>query len=226
MTTTAITSESIEMYLKSICELEAIDSPVAISQLAQRQGVSPPSTIEMVKRLAAQELVTHTPYKGVSLTEKGRKRAHTILRRHRLWERFLADTLGLPWEQVHDHACRLEHATAPDVTDTLAEFLGHPKTCPHGNPIPGPDGNLTAAQTVPLSELEIGQRARLAHIAFEEAILLEYLARQNLYPDTTLVLEEVAPYQGPFIVRLEDREETQAIGREIAARLFVEMLPG
>jgi len=224
MATLPVPSESIEMYLKSICELEAIGSPVAISQLAQRQGVSPPSTIEMVKRLAAQDLVTHTPYKGVSLTEKGRRRAHNILRRHRLWERFLTDTLGLPWEQVHDHACRLEHATAPDVTEALDAFLGHPATCPHGNPIPTPDGHLPAVQTVPLGELAIGQRARLAHIVFEEAILLGYLARQNLFPGVVLTLEDVAPYQGPFIVRRDDCTETQAIGREIAARLFVEVL--
>jgi DtxR family Mn-dependent transcriptional regulator len=139
MTMPAMTSESIEMYLKSVCELEIGQSPVAISQLAQRLGVSSPSTIEMVKRLAEQALVTHTPYKGVELTQKGRKRAHNILRRHRLWERFLTDKLGLAWESVHDYACRLEHATAPEVTKALAEFLEHPATCPHGNPIPDLD---------------------------------------------------------------------------------------
>ena len=221
MTTPAMTSESIEMYLKSVCELEIGQSPVAISQLAQRLGVSSPSTIEMVKRLAEQELVTHTPYKGVELTERGRKRAHNILRRHRLWERFLTDKLGLAWESVHDYACRLEHATAHEVTEALAEFLGHPATCPHGNPIPDAEGNIVQKATIPLCELEVGQTACLINIAYEETILLDYLARRGLFPETILTVEEIAPYQGPLMIGIQDR--TEALGREIASRIFVEI---
>jgi DtxR family Mn-dependent transcriptional regulator len=215
-----ITSESIEMYLKSIRELEVGECPVSISHLAQRLGVSSPSTIEMVKRLAEQNLVTHTPYKGVALTQNGRKRALNILRRHRLWERFLTDHLGLPWECVHDYACQLEHATSPEVTNALANFLGHPATCPHGNPIPDAEGKIAEIETVPLSSLEIGQTARLVNIAYEETILLDYLAKRNFFPGVTLAVEDIAPYQGPFIVRLGER--TEALGREIASRIFVE----
>lgn len=221
MSTPAMTSESIEMYLKSICELEIDQSPVAISQLAQRLGVSSPSTIEMVKRLAEQGLATHTPYKGVELTEKGRKRAYNILRRHRLWERFLTDSLGLAWESVHDFACRLEHATAPEVTVALADFLGHPTTCPHGNPIPDSEGKLVQKATTPLCELEVGQTACLVNIAYEETILLDYLARRGFFPGTILTVEEIAPYQGPLMIRIQDRIE--ALGREIASRIFVEI---
>ncbi len=221
MSVSTMTSESIEMYLKSICELETSQSPVAISQLAQRLGVSSPSTIEMVKRLAEQDMVTHTPYKGVELTEKGRNRAHNILRRHRLWERFLTDSLGLAWESVHDFACRLEHATAPEVTNALADFLGHPATCPHGNPIPDLEGNIVQIATIPLCELEVGQTACLVNIAYEETILLEYLVRLGFFPGTMLTVEEIAPYQGPLMIRLQDR--TEALGREIASHIFVEV---
>jgi DtxR family Mn-dependent transcriptional regulator len=221
MTMPAMTSESIEMYLKSVCELEIGQSPVAISQLAQRLGVSSPSTIEMVKRLAEQALVTHTPYKGVELTQKGRKRAHNILRRHRLWERFLTDKLGLAWESVHDYACRLEHATAPEVTKALAEFLEHPATCPHGNPIPDAEGKIVQRATTPLCELEVGQTAGLVNVAYEETILLDYLAKRGFFPGSILTVEDIAPYQGPFIIRIQDR--TEALGREIASRIFVEI---
>jgi DtxR family Mn-dependent transcriptional regulator len=221
MTTPGITSESIEMYLKSISELEIIESPVAISQVAQRLGVSSPSTIEMVKRLAEQGLVTHTPYKGVELTRKGQKRANNILRRHRLWERFLADSLGLAWESVHDFACRLEHATAPEVTEALAEFLGHPSTCPHGNPIPDSAGNVVEEATTALSNLQVGQTAQVIKIAYEETILLDYLAKRAIFPETILTLEDIAPYQGPLTVRFQDR--TEALGREIASRIFVKI---
>ncbi len=222
MSAISITGESTEMYLKSIVELEMLTAPpVAISHLAQRLGVSSPSVLEMVKRLAVQNLVTHTPYKGVSLTERGRRRAMAVLRRHRLWERFLVDALHLPWETVHDYACQLEHATAPAVTDALAAFLGNPTACPHGNPIPDAVGDVQPSVAVPLLELPVGQSARLAHIIYEEAILLEYLARRGLVPGARLMLEDIAPYQGPLMVRVDGSEHPAALGREIAARVFV-----
>lgn len=221
MSTPHVSNESIEMYLKSISELEISEAPVSISRLAQRLGVSSPSAIEMVKRMAEQDLVTHTPYKGAELTNKGRKRAYAILRRHRLWERFLADSLGLAWENVHDYACRLEHATSAEVTNSLAEFLQNPATCPHGNPIPDAQGNMIEQVTIPLSELEIGQTGRLVNIAYEETILLDYLAKRGFYPGTIMTLEDIAPFQGPFMIQIEDR--TEALGREIASRIFVEL---
>ncbi len=221
MNTITVTSESIEMYLKSIAELEALYNPVAISQLAQRLGVSSPSVIDMVKRLAGQELVVHTPYKGVTLTERGRRRAHGVLRRHRLWERFLTDRLDLPWEAVHDYACQLEHATAPDVVMALENFLGHPTRCPHGNPIPDVEGNLSDIETVALINLAIGQTAQLENITYEETILLEYLAQRGFKPGVILTLEDIAPYQGPLMIRVEGHKHPVALGREIASRIFV-----
>jgi len=220
MSTPHVSHESIEMYLKSISELEITESPVSISRLAQRLGISPPSAIEMVKRLAEQNLVTHTPYKGTALTDKGHKRARTILRRHRLWERFLTDKLGLPWEKVHDYACRLEHATAPVVAESLAQFLDYPEVCPHGNPIPDAQGNVAEFNTIALAEMEIGQTARLVSIGYEETILLDYLAKLGFFPGIILTLEDIAPYQGPLMISVEDR--TEALGREIASRIFVE----
>ncbi len=219
MSTAHWNTESIEMYLKSISELEVTESPVSMTRLSQRLGISPPSAIEMVKRLAERDLVTHTPYKGVALTPLGRKRAHIILRRHRLWERFLFDRLGIAWEKVHDYACRLEHATDAEVADALAAFLNHPPDCPHGNPIPDAEGNIPELPALPLTDLEIGQSARLAYIAYEETVLLTYLAQRGFFPGVDLTLDDIAPYQGPLMIKIEDRIE--ALGREIAGRIFV-----
>lgn len=224
MATISFISETVEMYLKSIAELELLTTPVAISQLAQRLGVSSPSVLEMVKRLAEQKLVTHTPYKGVALTAHGHSRALAVLRRHRLWERFLVDTLRLPWEEVHDYACQLEHAAAPAVVDALAQFLGEPNTCPHGNPIPDATGAMPTNAAIPLLAMEVGQSARLTNIIYEESILLEYLARRGLFPGAMLMLEDVAPYQGPLMVRVDGSEHPAALGREIAARVFVQVI--
>jgi len=224
MAAITITNETVEMYLKSIAELEQISTPVPISLLAQRLGVSSPSVLEMVKRLAEQELVTHTPYKGVTLTHKGRTRAMIVLRRHRLWERFLVDSLHLPWEAVHDYACQLEHATAPAVADALARFLEHPTACPHGNPIPTPEGKVSVLEAVPLITMQVGQSARLVKVSYEEAVLLEYLVRRGFTPGATLTLEDVAPYQGPLLVRVDGFDHPAALGREIASRVFVTLL--
>ncbi|MCJ7714989.1 MAG: metal-dependent transcriptional regulator [Anaerolineales bacterium] len=135
-------SESKEMYLKSIFELAEGEEPVAVSLLAKRVGVSPVSAAEMVKRLEESKLIVHTLYKGVALTDTGLQRALIVVRRQRLWGRFLADHLKITWSQIYDISCRLEHATDETVTEALAEFLGNPTTCPHGHPIPDANGTV------------------------------------------------------------------------------------
>jgi DtxR family Mn-dependent transcriptional regulator len=214
-------SESTEMYLKSIFELGEQGEPVPISSIAQRMGVSSVSANEMIKRLAEREMVVHTPYKGVELTHLGKQRAINVVRRHRLWERFLVDHLGIPWADSHDPACRLEHVTTNEVADALDVFLGNPDTCPHGNPIPARDGELETPEATPLSELEIGQVGRVSHIYPEETILLEYLAERQLFPGAAISVEDLAPYNGP-ITLLVDGEEV-ILGREVAAHILIHM---
>ncbi len=212
-------SESAEMYLKTIFELEDGAEPVAISRIAERLGVSAVSANEMIKRLGERDLVIHTPYKGVQLTDSGRRRSLSVVRRHRLWERFLVDHLHIPWDQSHDLACQLEHATAEAVTEGLSDFLGGPTTCPHGNAIPAVDGTLDEPQTRPLSEMEVGQRGTVVRIYREETPLLKYLADHGIYPGLVLEVEDIAPYNGPLTIRLDGA--TIVLGREIAARVLV-----
>src|SRR5690554_1662184 len=110
-------SESTEMYIKTIFELDGGDEQVAISRIAERLGVSTVSATEMMKRLAERDLLVHTPYKGVQLTATGRRRALHVVRRHRLWECFLMDQLDIPWEKTHEYACQLEHSTADERSE-------------------------------------------------------------------------------------------------------------
>ena len=214
-------SESREMYLKTIYELENGDTPVPVSLIAERLGVSAVSAMEMVKRLEGNELVVHTPYKGVELTKNGRLRALSVVRRQRLWGRFLADQLQIPWEYVYDFACRLEHATDDAVTDALAEFLGYPKICPHGSPIPDTDGVVETLNDMPLNEVVIGKVGRVTRIDRPETTLCTYLVERGLLPGVSFLLEDEAPFSGPLSLRIEERE--LAIGREIAGRIFVEL---
>lgn len=212
-------TESREMYLKSIFELEVDKEPVAVSLIAQRLGISSVSVSEMMKRLEGSELVEHTPYKGYALTEEGRKRAMAVVRNQRIWECFLAEHLNIPWEELYDYSCSLEHATHPKVTEALADFLGHPSHCPHGNPIPSAQGEYPKIPGQPLSELGLGHTVRISSISKPERTLCNYLADHGLVPGTVLTTIERAPYNGPLTVTLDDSEV--AIGREIAARIFV-----
>ena len=213
-------NESIEMYLKTVSELAAGDGLAPISALAERLGVSTVSATEMVHRLCEKGLLDHTPYKGVALTEDGRRRARRVIRRHRLWECFLVDYLNLPWEKVHDYACRLEHATDTAVTEALAAFLHNPATCPHGNPIPSADGDVTAVHDTPLSDLQPGDRGAITRIHPESELLLDYLAARHILPGQPLEFEELAPFNGPLMIKIDG--ETHALGQEIAAHIFTE----
>lgn len=212
--------ESVEMYLKTVCELAGGENDlVPISALAKRLGVSTVSATEMVHRLCERDLLRHTPYKGVALADGGKQRALRVIRRHRLWECFLTDFLGIPWQSVHDNACQLEHATANEVTEALAVFLNEPAACPHGNPIPTADGRVSRPDDRPLSELTPGSRGVVTRIHPESRQVLDYLAEHDIRPDEPITFDEVAPFNGPLMVTVAG--QVHALGREIAARIFV-----
>lgn len=223
-TTVVQFGESAEMYLKTIAELTTFDTIVAISSVADRLDVSSVSATEMVHRLEDRSLVEHLPYKGVRLTSLGWGKATSVIRRHRLWEVFLVELLGYPWEQVHGLACRLEHASDSDLTERLAGILENPKTCPHGNLIPvgDLDGREDSARSAGcrLSEMGIGESGRLLSIHPESDPLLEYLGKRGLVPGVVVSVEELAILDGPISVRVGGTLEV--IGRAIAAHLFVE----
>lgn len=213
-------SESREMYLKSIYELIKGEDLVPVSLLAKRLGVSPVSATEMVKRLENQELVVHTPYKGVELTEQGLQRALIVVRRQHLWSRFLADHLMIPWSQVYDMSCRLEHATDAVVTESLADFLGHPPFCPHGHSIPDTQGRIANIEAIPLNEISCEVKVKVIRIDQPEQTLCEHLEERGILPGTTLKIIDEAPYNGPFTLDIDGKEVV--LGREIASRVLVE----
>lgn len=212
-------NESTEMYLKTVSELTRDEEPVSIAAIAERLGISTVSATEMVHRLKDRGLLDHTPYKGVRLTDKGQRKANALIRTHHLWECFLVEKLNLPWEQAHEHACRLEHATDTAVTEALAAFLNHPPTCPHGNPVPAADGALAVPDDTPLTALTPGQSGVISRIAPENTLLFEYLAARQLTPGTAVTLEEIAPFNGPLMV--VSGETTHPLGQEIATHIFV-----
>ena len=194
-------SESTEMYLKAMVELGQGDK-VAVGRLADRLGVTNVSANEMVHRLTEQGLVAHTPYKGVELTQSGQAVACSVLRRQRLWECFLYEYLKIEWAKLYELACGLEHATAPEVTEALAVFLGNPKFCPRGNPIPSADGSFTPLNGTLLREVPVGATVRVLAVNATGTELLRYLQDRNIMPEKEMTIVEAAPMEGPLVLRV------------------------
>jgi DtxR family Mn-dependent transcriptional regulator len=213
--------ESEEMYLKTIAELGGASELVPITGISDKLGISTVSASEMVHRMQERGWVTHTPYKGVQLTESGARRANGVIRRHRLWERFLVDELNLPWDQAHEYACGLEHATDEALTNALGSYLGNPLTCPHGNPIPDPAGMVKEMPGKPLSKLAAGESGTIVRIADVSSALLGHLDGKRIDPGNELEVREVAPFNGPLTICINDHEVV--IGREVAAHIFVDV---
>jgi DtxR family Mn-dependent transcriptional regulator len=210
------------MYLKSIYELAQENHPVAVSHLAKRLGVSPVSATEMVKRLEKQGLIKHKPYKGVQLTEEGQQRALIVVRRQRLWGKFLQDHLEIPWSQIYELSCRLEHATNAAVTEALADYLGHPEICPHGHAIPDASGQVAEIPAFPLNEIDCDVEVEVIRIEQPELTLCEHLEEKMIFPGSRLKIIDEAPYNGPFTLELKGSEIS--LGREISARIFVKVI--
>ncbi len=211
---------SSDLYLDAIYHLGEQGEAVVTSSLAKELGISMASVSEMVRKLGEQGLLNYEPYQPVTLTEKGHQRAVQLARRHRLWEVFLVEKLGMGWETVYREACDLEHTTSEAVIEALAEFLGHPVTGPHGYPIPGPDGDLPVLpESVPLETLEVGQRGRILQVSERDPKLLVYLAQMNLVPGQFVEVVVKAPFDGPLTVRTNGA--TYAIGRKVAVCIKV-----
>ncbi len=220
-----ILSAAVEDYLKAIHELQAGDPQlrVSTSALAERLGVASASVTGMLQKLDGAEprLVDYRRYRGVTLTEAGEKIAREVLRHHRLIETYLMEALGFSWDEVHQEADELEHVISESLEAKIAEFLGHPETDPHGDPIPDLDGELAPLEVVPLIELQVGERGAIRRVV-DDPDLLRYLDSVHLGLDTTVEVTSRGPYEEVVHVRVIGRDGTQALSRRVAKQLFVE----
>lgn len=219
MTAGSVYGENTEMYLKTLIELAADREVVPVTALAEGLGISTVSASEKVRRLQDQGFVEHLPYKGVRLTKAGLRRANTVLRRHRLWERFLVDRLAIDWEHAHDAACRLEHATDREISERLADFLDHPETCPHGNPIPALEEAGVRSYGKRLGELDGPASVVIVSVFPEDTDLLKWIAASGLKPGTECELV-TSPGAGQPVELKLNAEKVQ-VPEEAALRLYV-----
>jgi DtxR family transcriptional regulator, Mn-dependent transcriptional regulator len=216
-------SPPIEDYLKTIYMLREREGAASTTGIAAALEVTPASVTGMIKKLAELKLVRHTPYQGVELTRSGEKIALEMVRHHRLLELFLMEALGYTWDEVHAEADVLEHVISEEFEERMEARLGHPAMDPHGDPIPAKDGTFTALKERALLAMQPGESAQITHINDTHSEMLRYAAGLGLTPATRLKLLEVEPFGGSLRVKIGKTE--QAIGRELAAQIFVSLEP-
>jgi DtxR family Mn-dependent transcriptional regulator len=216
-----VPSLTVENYVKAILQICLAQSsrPAATGQIATSLGVSPGTVTSMLKTLSESGLATYTPYEGVRLTPAGSALALRVVRRHRLIELFLAKTLDLSWDEVHQEAEHMEHAVSDRLIDRIDEFLHYPQVDPHGDPIPRADGSLDMPAGRTLAQCQAGFRFRVARVVDQSPEFLRFLTDAGLPLGTLGVVVSNRPEVGILAVSANGR--TTDLGREAAENIFV-----
>jgi DtxR family Mn-dependent transcriptional regulator len=215
-------TDAIENYTKAIYALEQRKrAAVTTNELAERLGVTAASASSMVKKLDEIRLVTHVPYKGVKLTAEGRRVALEVLRHHRLLELYLTESLGVPWDRVHDEAEVLEHVLSEELEELIAAKLGNPTHDPHGDPIPSRELKIDEGNTESLAKLAAGDRGVFVRISDSDPEMLRHLAERGITPGDSFEIVEKQPFGGPLLARFASGDH--ALGGELAVAMRVEL---
>ena len=217
-------SPAVQDYLKAIYMLSADEGArlVPTTAVAERLGVSAASATKMLKRLDTLGLATHESYRGAALTPPGVRIALEVIRHHRLLETYLAEALGVPWDEVHEEAEVLEHVLSEGLEDRIAALLGDPALDPHGHPIPAKDGSLPAVATKTLWDCADGESARVGRVSDKEPSALRYLGDAGIRPGATVEIVKRGPIGGPLFVRVESVDELTALSKELAEVVWVD----
>jgi DtxR family transcriptional regulator, Mn-dependent transcriptional regulator len=214
-------SAAVEDYAKAIYALEQRGGgAVSTNALAERMDVTPASASGMVRRLGELGLVTHEPYRGVQLTAEGARVALEVLRHHRLLELYLAQSLGVPWDRVHDEAEVLEHVLSEELEELIAAKLGNPTRDPHGDPIPSADLVVEEEPTERLADQLPGARGRFVRVSDSDPAMLRYLADRGIAPGDRFEVVDRQPFEGPLFVRFGS--DVHVLGGSLAAAMRVE----
>ncbi len=216
-------SSAVEDYCKAIFTLESRDDEaVSTNALAERLDITPGSVSAMLRKLEELGLVTHVPYRGVRLTDKGRRVALEVIRHHRLLELFLAETLQMPWDRVHDEAEVLEHVLSEELERLIAAKLGDPSFDPHGDPIPSADLQLHESPTRSLDSLTPGAEGVFVRVSDSDPEMLRYLSERGISPGERFQVRDRQPFGGPLFVSFGGGAE-HPIGGQLARAMRVEL---
>ncbi|MGB9960116.1 MAG: metal-dependent transcriptional regulator [Candidatus Bathyarchaeales archaeon] len=219
---TAELSHEAEEYVEAIYKLQKKSGVAKTKELAAALNVVPGSITNTIAHLEKHGLVEHTPYRGVKLTPEGEKIALSVIRRHRLAERLLTDLLEAEWSEVHESACKLEHALTENVLLLLEKRLGYPKFCPHGNPIPTTEGEISDVECYPLTEAALNQTCTVVKIVDEKRDTLIALASKGIKPNASVHI--VKKEEKTIVLCSAGKEHT--LSREEVANIWVKTAGG
>jgi DtxR family Mn-dependent transcriptional regulator len=206
-------TRSVEDYLKAIYQLSPEGRPATTSEIAHLLALSAPSVTGMVKRLSEHGLLEHVPYRGVQLTDEGRRAALRMVRRHRLIEAYLVEFLGYTWDTVHPEAERLEHAVSDTMVERMATALGNPAVDPHGDPIHAADGSIHELACIALTDIPVGETVEIHRVHESQPERLRYIASIGLKPGVHVTVVDRQPFDDLVTVEVEGSQHV--IGREL-----------
>jgi DtxR family Mn-dependent transcriptional regulator len=210
-----------ENYLKAIYKLqEQNGDEVNNSDLAKALEIHSASVTDMLKKMARKRLINYEKSKGFRLTEKGKQVAVSIIRKHRLWEVFLLEKLGFRWNEVHDMAEQLEHIQSEKLIDRLDSYLGHPKSDPHGDPIPNANGIFAKSNSVLLSETIQGTRGKFVGVTDHSPSFLNYLDKLGLSLGDLITVKAIEDFDKSYILHLKGRKEV-TVSHKVATSLLL-----
>lgn len=213
-------STSEENYIKAIYRLQRSDSTVTTNELAQELKTKPASVTDMMKKLKVKKLLHYQPYQGFRLTQEGGKVALGIIRRHRLWEFFLAEKLKFSWDEVHEVAEDLEHVSNKKLIDKLDEYLGFPRVDPHGDPIPDAQGRIEVHRKICLTDLPVQVTATVSNVKDQSSAILELLEHKKIQIGTKLEVKRKFDFDGSLEIRI-GRLPALTISKQLAENIFV-----
>ncbi len=216
-------STSEENYIKAIFHLQQQEGTVTTNELANELRTKPASVTDMMKKLKTKKLLHYQPYQGFRLSQEGIKVALGIIRRHRLWEYFLAEKLKFSWDEVHEVAEDLEHVSNKKLVDKLDEFLGFPRTDPHGDPIPDANGKIETSKKIGLTELPLNTPAIVSSVSDQSSEILELLEHKKITIGVKLEVKRRFDFDNSMEIR-SGRSPAFTISEQLANNIYVTIL--
>lgn len=215
-------SEQVENYLKNIYKLQHNEGKVTTSSLSKNLNISAASVSEMIKKLAEEGILTHTPYKGVELTNEGEKLALKVIRKHRLWEMFLVEVLKFRWDEIDEEAERFEHIMSEKMEEKIDKALDYPSVDPHGDPIPTRDGKIHHLESLSLTEIDEGTTVKIIRVNDANSELLQYVSSLGLALNKKIRIKQKMNFDQSMIISINGKDHV--ISQQIAKSIFVEKL--
>lgn len=214
-----------EDYLSTIYKFRDKNGEIKPNLIAESLEISNAAVTDMLRRLSKDGFVIYKKYRGIKLTSEGENYAKNMIRRHRIWETFLHQVLGMPWDKVHDEAEKLEHSSSDELINRIEEFLNYPESDPHGYPIPDRKGKMPKHKNaIAISELYKNDRVEVIRVNDTHKGMLGYISKMGVELGKEIVIKDILKFDGSMLLKINNKDVN--ISKTIASNIFVEKIEG